>query len=215
MNTFAPKHEMLPRPGKRALDLAVAIPACFFLFPVLAVIAILVRVFIGAPILFRQERPGLHGKPFTMFKFRTMTDARDAHGRLLPDAERLTALGKVLRKSSLDELPELFNILRGDLSLVGPRPLLMQYLPYFTPKERLRHAVRPGLTGWAQVNGRNHLSWDRRLALDVWYVENWSLMLDVRILLRTVWTVFRSEGVAVDSDTVETFLDQERSGLRR
>jgi sugar transferase EpsL len=197
-------------PGKRMMDLAIAVPACIFLLPIMAIISILIRIFLGAPILFRQERPGLHGEPFTMLKFRTMTDARDAQGHLLPDGERLTPLGRFLRKTSLDELPELFNILRGDLSLIGPRPLLMQYLPYFTPRESLRHTVRPGLTGWAQVNGRNYLPWDRRLALDVWYVENWSIMLDLRILVRTFRTVFRTEGVAVDSDAVETYLDQER-----
>jgi sugar transferase EpsL len=214
MKPFAPKSEMpldiARRSSKRALDLAIAVPAFIFLLPIMALIAVLIRFVIGTPVLFRQERPGLHGKPFIMFKFRTMTDARDAHGRLLPDGERLTSLGSFLRKTSLDELPELFNILRGDLSLVGPRPLLMQYLPYFTPRESLRHAVRPGLTGWAQVNGRNHLSWDKRLALDVWYVENWSLALDLRILVRTLSTVIRREGVAVDTDTVETYLDQER-----
>lgn len=194
------------------MDFAVALPASLFLLPILALIAILVRLGIGAPVLFKQERPGLHGKPFTLYKFRTMTDARDGKGRLLPDGERLTRLGTFLRKTSLDELPELFNILRGDLSLVGPRPLLMQYLPYFTATEALRHAVKPGLTGWAQVNGRNHLGWDERLALDVWYVENWTLLLDLRILMRTFRTVVRSEGVAVDTDTVETYLDQERQG---
>jgi sugar transferase EpsL len=198
--------------GKRALDLLLAVPVCILLLPVLALIALLVRTCLGTPVLFRQKRPGLHGEPFTLFKFRTMTDARDATGRLLPDGERLTPLGKVMRQLSLDELPEVFNVLRGDLSLVGPRPLLMKYLPYFYEKEKVRHAVRPGITGWAQIHGRNYLPWDERLALDVWYVENWSLRLDLYILTVTLWKVLRREGVAPDTDVVEPDLDHERRG---
>lgn len=198
------------QPGKRGLDLVIAVPACVLLLPVLAILAVLVRVRIGRPVLFRQERPGRDGLPFVLFKFRTMTDARDAAGRLLPDAQRLTPLGRFLRQASLDELPELFNVLRGDLSLVGPRPLLIRYLPWFTERENLRHAVRPGITGWAQIHGRNYLPWDERLALDVWYTENWSLLLDLRILALTVVKVLRREGVAADTSAVETDLDQER-----
>jgi len=198
------------QPGKRALDLLLVVPVCVLLLPLLALIAILVRTFIGSPVLFRQERPGLHAEPFPLLKFRTMTNARDETGRLLPDGARLTALGRFLRQTSLDELPELFNVLRGDLSLVGPRPLLMKYLPYFSERESLRHAVLPGITGYAQINGRNHLPWDQRLSLDVWYAENWSLGLDLYILAVTLWKVLRREGVAPDTYAVEPDLDLER-----
>ncbi len=215
MKRFGPRSESAGhrrQSGKRVLDLILVLPACVVLLPLTAMIAILVRLRLGTPVLFRQRRPGKDEKPFTLFKFRTMTDARNERGELLPDGERLTRLGRFLRETSLDELPELFNILRGDLSLVGPRPLLLQYLPYFTARERLRHAVPPGLTGWAQINGRNYLPWDERLALDVWYVENWSIALDLRILVLTVWKVLRREGVAADTDTAETDLDRERQG---
>ncbi|RKX62201.1 MAG: hypothetical protein DRP37_02185, partial [Thermodesulfobacteriota bacterium] len=148
--------------------------------------------------------------PFTIYKFRTMTDAMDAKGNLLPDGQRLTPLGGFLRSTSLDELPELFNVLKGDMSLVGPRPLVMKYLPYYTDREQLRHSVRPGITGWAQVNGRNLILWDERLAMDVWYVENWSICLDLRILAITILKVLRREGAAKDPDSVEIHLDQER-----
>ena len=215
MKRFGPRSESAGhrrQSGKRVLDLIIILPACVVLLPLTAMIAMLVRLRLGTPVLFRQRRPGKDEKPFTLFKFRTMTDARNERGELLPDGERLTRLGRFLRETSLDELPELFNILRGDLSLVGPRPLLLQYLPYFTVRERLRHAVPPGLTGWAQINGRNYLPWDERLALDVWYVENWSIALDLRILALTVWKVLRREGVAADTDTAETDLDRERQG---
>ncbi len=196
--------------ANRLFDLVVAGSLLLLLLPVLLGVALTVRLRLGSPVIFAQQRPGLHGKPFTLYKFRTMTDARDANGNLLPDGERLTGFGRFLRATSLDELPELFNVLKGDMSLVGPRPLLMEYLPYYTERERCRHAVRPGITGWAQVNGRNLAPWDERLEMDVWYVENRSLLLDVRILLMTVGKVFRREGVSSNADEVETYLSEER-----
>ena len=181
---------------KRAFDLVGATAALLVLAPPLLMIVALVRIFLGFPILFRQSRPGWHGQLFTCLKFRTMTDARDAEGRLLPDAERMTAFGRLLRGSSIDELPELINVIRGEMSLVGPRPLLPQYLARYTPEQMRRHEVRPGITGWAQVNGRNRLEWGQKFALDLWYVDNWSLGLDFRILARTAWQVFRCHGIA-------------------
>ena len=181
---------------KRAFDVAAAAVGLVVLSPVLAGVALAVRLRLGAPVLFRQERPGLHGRPFIMLKFRTMTDARDAAGRLLPDAERLTPLGRLLRSTSLDELPELWNVLRGDMSLVGPRPLLVRYLDRYTPEQARRHEVRPGLTGWAQVNGRNALTWEEKFALDVWYVDHASLALDLKILLLTLRRVLAREGIS-------------------
>jgi lipopolysaccharide/colanic/teichoic acid biosynthesis glycosyltransferase len=161
----------------------------------------------GLPILFRQQRPGLHGKPFTLLKFRTMTDARDAQGNLLPDAERLTPFGSFLRRTSLDELPAFFNVLRGDMSLMGPRPLLMAYLDRYTPEQARRHEVRPGITGWAQVNGRNAITWEQKFVLDVWYVDNWSLWLDLKILFLTGWKVLRREGISQEGHaTMPEFL---------
>ena len=183
---------------KRCFDaLAAALALAVLALPLL-VLAGLVRCKLGSPVLFRQARPGRGGLPFELIKFRTMTDARDVAGVWLPDTERLTAFGRFLRATSLDELPELWNVLRGDMSLVGPRPLLTRYLPYYTPVEQKRHLVRPGLTGWAQIQGRNTLSWNERLALDVWYVENRSMMLDLRILLLTVSSVLRRDGVAAN-----------------
>lgn len=181
---------------KRTVDLAAAVSALALLSPVLAVVALLVRLKLGAPVLFKQQRPGLHGKTFHVYKFRTMTDRRGPDGALLPDAERLTAFGKLLRKLSLDEIPQLLNVVRGDMSLVGPRPLLMEYLPLYTEEQARRHDVRPGITGWAQVNGRNAISWEQKFALDVWYVERQSFRLDLKILLMTVVKVFRREGVS-------------------
>lgn len=181
--------------GKRLLDLVAASIGGLVVAPVAAAVAFLVRQKLGRPILFRQSRPGLHGRPFELIKFRTMTDARDAEGQLLPDEQRLTHFGRILRSTSLDELPELWNVLRGDMSLVGPRPLLMEYLPRYTPRQARRHEVRPGLTGWAQVNGRNTPSWQERLEMDVWYVEHQSLHLDLRILFRTILAVLRREGI--------------------
>lgn len=169
-------------------------------------LALLVRIKHGSPILFRQTRPGLHGKPFKMFKFRTMTNERDMVGKLLPDAQRLTMLGKFLRSTSLDELPELFNILRGEMSLVGPRPLLLEYLPLYTPEQARRHEVKPGITGWAQVNGRNTISWEEKFKLDVWYVDNQSVWLDAKILWMTFAKVFKREGICQDGQaTMEKF----------
>jgi sugar transferase EpsL len=176
-------------------DRVVAMLALIVLSPVLGILAVLVRLKLGSPILFRQQRPGLHGKPFTLVKFRTMTDKRDTQGNLLPDAERLTKFGKFLRASSLDELPELWNVLKGEMSLVGPRPLLMQYLPLYTPEQARRHEVRPGITGWAQVNGRNALSWEEKFALDIWYVDNHTLWLDWKIIFLTLRKIVKRDGI--------------------
>lgn len=167
---------------KRLIDILAAIFGLLLLAPFLLVVALLIRVRMGAPVIFSQIRPGLHGVPFRMVKFRTMLDAVDAHGSPLPDDQRMTWLGSLLRSASLDELPELWNVLKGDMSLVGPRPLLMEYLPLYSPEQARRHDVRPGITGWAQVNGRNALSWDEKFKLDVWYVDNQSLWLDIKIL---------------------------------
>ncbi len=181
--------------GKRLLDILVSAIALIVFSPLMILISWLIFFFMGKPILFRQVRPGLHGQPFTLYKFRTMTDARDEKGNLLPDEQRLTKIGRFLRSTSLDELPELWNVLKGDMSLVGPRPLLMEYLPLYTPEQMRRHEVKPGITGWAQVNGRNALTWEERFALDVWYVDHVSFWLDVKILARTVWQVVRREGI--------------------
>ncbi|GEM90759.1 sugar transferase [Oceanithermus desulfurans] len=180
---------------KRFLDILLAFAALVVLSPLMLLLAIWIRVTMGAPVLFKQTRPGLHGKPFTMYKFRTMTDARDPQGNLLPDEQRLTKLGQFLRSTSLDELPELINVLKGEMSLVGPRPLLMAYLDRYSPEQFRRHEVRPGITGWAQVNGRNAISWKAKFKLDVWYVDNWNLWLDIKILLMTLVKVFRREGI--------------------
>lgn len=196
--------------AKKLLDTILAASALVLLAPLLLILSLTLYVRLGSPVLFSQTRAGLNGAPFTLYKFRTMSDARDREGNLLTDKERLTPIGKFLRLSSLDELPELFNVLRGEMSMVGPRPLLMQYLPYYTPRERLRHSVRPGITGWAQVNGRNCLTWDKRLEMDAWYVENWSIWLDLRILFKTLGTVLLRDGVVVDSYEVENDLDKER-----
>jgi len=185
---------------KRLLDIALAFIALALLLPVIALLALLVRIRLGSPVLFRQTRPGRHGQPFEMVKFRTMLDAVDAHGNPLPDDQRLTRLGNFLRSTSLDELPELWNVLKGDMSLVGPRPLLMEYLPLYSPEQARRHEVRPGVTGWAQVNGRNALSWDEKFKLDVWYVDNQSLWLDIKILFLTVKKVLVREGISADGE---------------
>jgi len=195
---------------KRALDLLLIFLAAPVLVPVLAVLAILVRYGIGSPVIFSQERPGLHEVPFRLYKFRTMTDECGEDGVLLPDGQRLTPFGCLLRRTSLDELPELFNVVKGEMSLVGPRPLLMRYLPYYSVTERRRHDVLPGITGWAQINGRNLLPWDERLAMDAWYVDNWSFLLDLKILFSTFIKVATREGVSADTAEVETDLDQER-----
>jgi sugar transferase EpsL len=182
--------------GKRVFDLAFTIAALLLLSPVFPLVALLVRLKLGSPVLFCQQRPGLHGQPFTILKFRTMTNARDAQGRLLPDAERGTSFGHFLRGTSLDELPELFNVLRGDMSLVGPRPLLMRYLGRYTPEQMRRHQVKPGVTGWAQVNGRNDLPWEVKFALDVWYVDHVSLWLDLKIIVQTAWRLLKRDGIS-------------------
>jgi lipopolysaccharide/colanic/teichoic acid biosynthesis glycosyltransferase len=193
--------------GKRAFDLAVAGLALVLAAPLMACIALLVRWRLGRPVLFRQQRPGLHGAPFTINKFRTMRDARDEHGAPLPDSMRLTPLGRLLRSTSLDELPELVNVLRGEMSIVGPRPLLLSYLERYKPVQARRHEVRPGITGLAQVSGRNALAWDDRLALDVWYVDHQSLALDLRILARTLGQVLRREGISAPGEaTVSEFM---------
>lgn len=186
---------MYAKYGKRLLDLMLTIPSLILLSPVMAVVGFLVRLNLGRSVLFRQQRSGLYGKPFTLIKFRTMTDARNIEGNLLSDANRLTPFGRFLRSTSLDELPELFNVLKGEMSLVGPRPLLMKYLPRYTAEQMRRHGVKPGITGWAQVNGRNALSWEQRFAMDVWYVDNYSLGIDIRILIKTLWIALRREGV--------------------
>jgi lipopolysaccharide/colanic/teichoic acid biosynthesis glycosyltransferase len=185
---------------KRLFDFLASIFGLLILAVPLAVLAWLVRRKLGSPVFFSQVRPGLHGKPFLMVKFRTMTDERDANGALLPDAQRLTAFGRFLRASSLDELPELWNVLRGEMSLVGPRPLLMEYLPLYTSEQARRHEVRPGITGWAQVNGRNAISWADKFALDVWYVDHRSLWLDVRILWLTVRKVLVRDGISATGE---------------
>jgi lipopolysaccharide/colanic/teichoic acid biosynthesis glycosyltransferase len=181
---------------KRVLDVAASAAGLALLAPIVAVTALAVRVGIGTPVLFRQQRPGLHGRPFEMLKFRTMLDGTDRDGNPLPDEARMTRLGRLLRSTSLDELPGLWNVLRGEMSLVGPRPLLMEYLPLYTPEQARRHDVRPGITGWAQVNGRNAIGWDEKFRLDVWYVDNRSLLLDLKILLMTVKKVFVREGIS-------------------
>lgn len=182
--------------SKRLFDLIAVGVGMVFALPVMGVVALLVRLKLGRPVLFRQQRPGLNGEIFTLCKFRTMRDAVDREGKALPDAERLTPFGRKLRSTSLDELPELFSVLSGEMSLVGPRPLLVRYLGRYSPEQMRRHEMRPGITGWAQVNGRNALSWEEKFALDVWYVDHWSFWLDIRILWRTVWNVVRREGIS-------------------
>jgi sugar transferase EpsL len=194
--SFLEKNTIYRRHGKRLLDLALTIPAMILLTPLFAILALLVRLKLGSPVLFRQQRPGLNGQPFTLFKFRTMTNTRDDQGNLLPDEDRVTSFGQFLRSTSLDELPELFYVLKGEMSLVGPRPLLMRYLDRYTPKQMRRHEVRPGITGWAQVNGRNDISWEERLGLDVWYADHQSLWLDLKIIGLTFWKALKREGIS-------------------
>jgi lipopolysaccharide/colanic/teichoic acid biosynthesis glycosyltransferase len=181
--------------GKRLLDLILTICALILLAPLFALVAILVRIKLGSPVVFRQPRPGLRGAPFILLKFRTMNDDRDAQGHPLPDAQRLTRFGRFLRSSSLDELPELINVLRRDMSLVGPRPLLMKYLELYTPEQLRRHEALPGITGWAQINGRNVISWEQKFALDVWYVDQQSFWLDLKILALTALKIILREGI--------------------
>lgn len=191
---------MYVRLGKRAVDLVLGTLLLVLVSPIMAVVALLVRLRLGSPVIFVQERPGLGGRTFRLLKFRTMTLECDSTGNLLPDGQRIVALGKVIRSLSLDELPELWNVIRGDMSLVGPRPLLVEYLPRYSPEQARRHSVRPGLTGWAQVHGRNNLSWQERFELDVWYVDHVSFRLDVSIFSRTLFTVMRREGISADGD---------------
>ncbi len=199
---------------KRGLDILISGIALLILSPVILVLAVLVRRKLGSPVIFHQERPGYHEKIFTLCKFRTMTDARDETGELLPDSVRLTKFGSLLRKTSLDELPELWNIFKGDMSLIGPRPLLVSYLPWYTEREKLRHTVRPGLTGLAQVSGRNYIEWDKRLEKDVEYVEHLSFAMDMKIFFETIQVLFAEEDVAVDTDVVEGNLAEIRAAAR-
>jgi lipopolysaccharide/colanic/teichoic acid biosynthesis glycosyltransferase len=196
---------------KQLMDFTLSLMAIVVLSPVFIIVGVFVRVKLGSPVLFKQKRPGLNEKIFTMYKFRTMTDEKDENGELLPDSVRLTKFGRFLRSTSVDELPELFNILKGDMSIVGPRPLLEMYLPYYTDIEKLRHTVRPGLSGLAQINGRNYLDWDSRLGLDVEYVEKMNLILDIKIIIVTLSKVIKKENVAEDTNVNEGNLAEIRS----
>lgn len=195
---------------KRLLDFVLSLLAIIVLSPVLLITAILVRSKLGSPVIFKQERPGKNEKIFTLYKFRTMTDEKDKEGNLLPDEVRLTKFGKMLRSTSLDELPELFNILKGDMSIVGPRPLLVSYLPYYNEEEKHRHDVRPGLTGLAQVSGRNYIAWDDRFKKDVEYVSNQSFLLDIKVIINTIKIVLKKSDIATDTRTVESNFAEER-----
>ena len=205
---------------KRLFDLTVAVPSVIILAPLLIFIGILLQIKIGSPIFFRQLRAGRHGNPFSIYKFRTMTDERDKDGNLLPDGERLTSPGRFLRKTSMDELPQLFNVIRGDMSIVGPRPLVAKYLERYTPEQARRHEVRPGITGWAQVNGRNTISWENKFKLDVWYVDNRGLWLDVTIIFMTVLRVLKRDGISREGEaTMKEFIPhakaQRRKGVKK
>ena len=195
---------------KRLIDFILSLIALIVLSPILLIVALLVRTKLGSPIIFKQERPGLNEKIFTLYKFRTMTDTKDEQGNLLPDEIRLTKFGKLLRSTSLDELPELFNILKGDMAIVGPRPLLVSYLPFYNDNEKHRHDVRPGLTGWAQVNGRNFLGCDYRLEKDIEYVSKVSFLFDIKIIIKTVLIVLKKSDIATDTRTVESNFAEER-----
>lgn len=206
---------MYDRVIKRLIDLFLSGMALLVLSPVYLILAVLVRIKLGSPVLFSQERPGKNEKVFRMYKFRSMTDARDANGNLLPDEERLTHFGSALRASSLDELPELWNIFKGDMSIVGPRPLLVRYLPRYNERQRRRHEVRPGLTGWAQVNGRNAISWEQKFEYDVEYVEKESFLFDVKILFMTVGKVLHRSGITAEGNaTMEEFMGDEEAGTQ-
>ena len=199
---------------KRFFDFIATAAGLIVISPLLLFLFFLVRQKMGSPVFFRQKRPGLHGNPFYMYKFRTMTNTCDDNSCLLPDCERLTPLGRFLRATSLDEFPELFNVLNGDMSLVGPRPLLMQYLDRYTPEQARRHEVKPGITGWAQVNGRNAITWEEKFKLDVWYVENQTFWLDIKILLMTVGKVFHREGISADGEaTMQVFMGSEEHSM--
>jgi sugar transferase EpsL len=209
------QHSFYSQFGKRLMDLAVTIPLLLLVSPLLLIIWLCVVIVIGKPPLFRQERPGLHGRSFTIYKFRTMHDYTDASGVLLPDDERLTRFGSFLRRTSMDELPELWNVLSGDMSMVGPRPLLPQYLPRYSQEQKRRHDVKPGITGWAQINGRNSLTWDEKFDLDVWYARHASLFLDIGILLATPVRVFTGDGINHDGHaTMPEFLETHSRNAR-
>lgn len=195
---------------KRFIDFIVALLGLLVLSPLIIIVAVLIRLRLGSPILFTQKRPGLNGKIFQMMKFRSMSNVKDEQGNLLPDEQRMTKFGMFIRSTSIDELPGLYNVLKGDMSLVGPRPLLVKYLPYYSKRELLRHNVRPGITGWAQVHGRNTVGWDKRLALDVWYVENRTLLLDLRILIMTILKVIKKDGIIISPSSSMKDLDEER-----
>ena len=198
--------------AKRIIDIIGSLLLLIALSPLLLLTGLCVRLALGRPVVFRQERAGLHGHAFTLLKFRSMNDARDSKGKLLPDGLRMGRFGRILRATSLDELPELVNVLRGDMSLVGPRPLHMRYLARYSPRQARRHEMKPGITGWAQVNGRNALSWEQKLELDVWYVEHWSITLDVRIMAMTAWKVLTREGIAAPGEaTAGEFMGSEGS----
>ncbi len=196
---------------KRIVDLSIALPLVIVAAPLMLVISLIIRWKLGTPILFKQQRPGLNGKPFQLYKFRSMTNENDQNGQLLPDQQRITPFGMFLRKYSLDELPQLFNVIKGEVSLVGPRPLLMEYLPLYSERQAKRHLVKPGITGWAQVNGRNAITWEEKFELDVWYVENRSFFLDMRILLLTLLKVISTENVSLDEIDFEGSADKEIS----
>ena len=201
---------------KRFFDAAAAIAGLVLLSPVFLILTVLVRRRIGSPAILAQRRAGLKGKPFELYKFRSMNDARDERGELLPDAERLTEFGKFLRRSSLDELPQLWNVLKGDMSLVGPRPLLLDYVPLYDGTQKKRLNVKPGMTGWTQINGRNAISWEEKFALDIWYVENYNLWLDVKILSLTVWRVLKRDGISAPGEaTAPRFMGKEKEGGRK
>ncbi len=192
---------------KRLFDLLLTVPGLVLISPLLLLVSLLVRLYLGSPIIFRQERPGFLARKFPIYKFRSMTSTRDAQGNLLPDEQRLTRLGRFLRASSIDEFPELFNVLKGEMSLVGPRPLLTQYLSRYSPEQARRHNVLPGITGWAQINGRNCLSWEEKFRLDIWYVDHWSLRLDIKVLFMTIWKVIKHEGINQEGHaTAEEFM---------
>jgi len=202
--------------SKRLFDLILTLPGLVLISPLLGLIGVLVRIFLGSPVLFCQMRPGKGGEPFDVYKFRTMTDERGSGENLLSDAKRMTGLGRFLRSLSLDELPELFNVLRGEMSLVGPRPLLMQYLERYSVEQARRHEVLPGISGWAQVNGRNAITWEDKFRYDVWYVDNWSLWLDIKILLTTAWKVIAREGISqLGHTTAEEFMGSDKQDPSR
>ncbi|HOP86754.1 MAG TPA: sugar transferase [Syntrophorhabdaceae bacterium] len=195
---------------KRIFDLFIGIPMLIISIPFMAIVGLIILFTMGRPVIFRQRRPGLYGRPFMLYKFRTMTDIKDESGMLLPDEKRLTRVGRWIRKLSLDEIPQLFNVIKGDMSLVGPRPLLMEYLSRYTPEQARRHEVKPGITGWAQINGRNTTTWEERFKLDLWYVEHHSLWLDIKILFKTFIQVFKREGInAPGYETMPEFLGSE------